>query len=176
MTKEQKYEVVQELVAKLKTHPNFYVLNAGGMTVEQINAFRRKCFESNMELRSVKNTLIIKALGQVDGDFQELTGALAQSSSILFAPPDAPKEGAKMLKAYRKGSDKPLMKAAYVQESTFVGDDQLDALLRLKSKQELIGEVIGLLQSPARNVVSALQSGGQKIAGILKTLSEKDSE
>ncbi len=174
MTKEQKLELVAELVESFKENPNFYVADAGGMTVEQVSALRRKCFESNVKMQVIKNTLIEKALEQVEGDFTEIYPALKQQSSVLFAPVDNASLPAKILLNFRKTSDKPLLKAAYIEASVFTGDSQLKALTELKSKDQLIGEIIGLLQSPIRNVLSGLQSGGQTLAGLLKTLEERE--
>lgn len=174
MTKQEKQQLVNELVERLKATPNFYVLNAGGMTVAEVNKFRRKCFESNFQLTTVKNTLIVKALEEIGGDYSELIPALKQPSALVFAEVDRPSDPAKMLKAFRKTTEKPVLKAAYIDQSVFVGDNQIDVLSTLKTKADLIGEVVGLLQSPAKNVVSALQSGGAKLAGIVKTLSEKE--
>lgn len=174
MTKEQKVELVAELVESFKEYPNFYVADAAGMTVEQVNNLRRKCFESNVKMRVVKNTLIQKALEQLDGDFNELYPMLKQQSSVLFAPVDNPSLPARILLDFRRTSEKPLLKAACIESSVYTGDSQLKPLTELKSKDQLIGEIIGLLQSPIRNVLAGLQSGGQTLAGLLKTLEERE--
>jgi len=173
MTKEEKIIYVQELAEKFKNFPNFYIADTGGLSVAQVNELRGKCYEAEIELRVIKNTLIRKALEQTGVDYTEIYPALKQTSAVFFVK-ENPNKPAKLIKDYRKVvKDKPVLKAAYVESSLFMGDASLDALVALKSKDELIGEIIGLLQSPAKNVISALQSGGGKLAGILKTLSEK---
>ena len=133
---------------------------------------RRACFKANVNLAVVKNTLLSKAMEKSDKDFGELQDILKGNTSIMTA--SASNAPAKVIKDFRKKSDRPILKGAYVEESVYVGDDQLDALVSIKSKEQLIGEIIGLLQSPAKNVISALQSGGQKLSGILTTLSERE--
>ena len=174
MTKEQKIQLVQELTEQFKEYPNFYITDAGGMTVEQVNQLRGLCFKSDVKLRMVKNTLIRKALENLEGDFDEVYDILKQPSSIFFATAENPSVPAKVLREFRKKNEKPVLKAAVIETSVFKGDDQIKALAELKSKDELVGEVIGLLQSPAKNVISALKSGGSTIAGLLKTLSERE--
>ncbi len=172
MNREQKNEVVLELQGKMKEYGNFYIADTSGLSVEKINNIRRKCFESGIEMKVAKNTLIKIAIEGLEGDSSDIFPALKGQSALLFSTVgNAP---AKLIKALRKGKeDKPLLKGAYVDTAIFVGDNQLDALVSLKSREELIGEIIGLLQSPAKNVVSALQSGGSTIAGIVKTLQER---
>lgn len=174
MTKDEKLQLVQELTEKFKNFPNFYIADAGGMTVAQINNLRRLCFESDITMTTVKNTLIRKALEQLDGDYSEVYDSLKKSSSIFFATQDNPSVPAKVIKDFRKKGEKPALKVAVIDTAVFLGDSQLSVLVDLKSKSELIGEIVGLLQSPAKNVVSALKSGGGKLAGILKTLSERE--
>lgn len=172
MNREEKSEVVLSLQEKMQEYGNFYIADTSGLTVEKINGIRRKCFENGIEMRVAKNTLIRKAVEGLDGDASELFGALKGSSSIMFSKTgNAP---AKLIKALRKGSDKPVLKAAYIDSAIFIGDNQLDSLVSLKSREELIGEIVGLLQSPAKNVISALKSGGSTIAGLVKTLQEKE--
>lgn len=179
MTKEQKFAVVEELAARFKDYPNFYIADTTGMTVAQVNNLRRECFKEGIPVQVVKNTLIIKAIekaGMVE--YAEAYPALKQTSALFFTNVENASAPAKVLKAFRdkqnaKETPKPALKAACIDASVFIGDDQLEALTKLKTKQELIGEIIGLLQSPAKNVVSALQSGGNKLAGIVKTLSER---
>ncbi|WP_419801235.1 50S ribosomal protein L10 [Mucilaginibacter sp.] len=171
MKKEEKYEVVNALTEQIKEYGNFYITDTSNLTVAKINAIRRKCFESDIKIQVAKNSLIKKAVETIGGDFTPMYDALKGSSSIMFSrSTNAP---AKLIKELRKTGEKPLLKAAYIQSSFFVGDNQLDALINLKSKEQLIGDIIGLLQSPAKNVVSALQSSGNKLAGILKTLEER---
>lgn len=174
MTKEQKIKLVQELTETFKTYPNFYITDMGGLTVEKVGKLRRLCFEKDIKVQVVKNTLIRKALENLEGDFSEVYDSLKQQSSIFFTTSEAPSAPAKVIEEFRKSEEKPVLKAAVIETAVFTGDDQLKALTSLKSKAELIGEVVGLLQSPAKNVISALQSGGGKLAGILKTLSERE--
>jgi large subunit ribosomal protein L10 len=142
------------------------------MTVEVINNLRRKCFQSNIKLKVVKNTLLEKAMERVEGiDYGQLKEVLAGPTSILFA--EVGNVPAKIIQEFRKKSDRPVLKGAFIEEAVFIGDNQLEALANLKSKNELIGDIVGLLQSPAKNVVSALKGQGGKIAGILKTLEER---
>ncbi|MEM6348099.1 MAG: 50S ribosomal protein L10 [Bacteroidota bacterium] len=174
MTKEQKIQLVQELIETFKEYPNFYITDSGGMSVAEMNELRGLCFKSDIKLQMIKNTLIRKALENLDGDYSEVYDALKETSSVFFATAENPSVPAKVLKEFRKKQERPVLKAAVIETSVFKGDDQIKALAELKSKDELIGEIVGLLQSPAKNVVSALKSSGGKIAGILKTLSEKE--
>ncbi|MEO5911466.1 MAG: 50S ribosomal protein L10 [Pelobium sp.] len=173
MRKEEKHEVVSALVDRMKESGNFYITDTSSLSVAKINNIRRKCFENEIGMQVVKNTLIKKALEQLDGDVSPLFEVLKGSSSLMFSTnANAP---AKLIKELRKNkAEKPVLKAAYVDSAVFIGDNQLDALVNLKSREELIGEIIGLLQSPAKNVISALQSGGNKLAGIVKTLQERE--
>lgn len=171
MRKEEKHEVVSALAERMKEYGNFYITDTSDLTVEKINNIRRKCFENNIGIQVVKNTLIKKALEQIDGDVEPLFDVLKGSSSVLFSTTgNAP---AKLIKALRKEGDKPVLKAAYIDSTAFIGDNQLEALVNLKSREELIGDIVALLQSPAKNVISGLQSGGNKLAGIVKTLQER---
>ncbi len=171
MKKEEKHDLVLALTEQIKEYGNFYITDTSNLTVEKINTIRRKCFESDITMKVAKNSLIRKAMEATDGDFTTMYDVLKGSSSILFSKSaTAP---AKLIKQLRKRSDKPLLKAAYIDSSVFVGDDQLETLINLKSKEQLIGEIIGLLQSPAKNIISALQSGGNILAGVVKTLQER---
>lgn len=171
MKKEQKYEVVDALTEQIKEYGNFYVTDTSNLTVAKINAIRRKCFESDIKIQVAKNSLIKKAVEAIGGDFTPMYDSLKGSSSIMFSKSTtAP---AKLIKELRRTGDKPLLKVAYIESSFFIGDSQLDALVDLKSKEQLVGEIIGLLQSPAKNVISALQSGGNILAGVVKTLQER---
>jgi large subunit ribosomal protein L10 len=172
MTKAEKNQVLVDLTAKFAESPIFYLTDASSLTVETINKFRRKCFEKGIEFRVAKNTLIRKALeANTTSDYAGIYDALHGPTAVMFS--DVPNLPAKVLKEFREDKDKPVLKAAYIEAAVFVGDNQIEVLAKLKSKDELIGEIIGLLQSPARNVISALQSSGGKLAGIVKTLSEK---
>ena len=175
MTREEKIAIVEELSAKLASTPFFYIVSANGLSVAETNQLRRLCFDNGVEYRVVKNTLIKKALDNQEADYSAFEGAVLKGFSGIMFHPESGKVPAKLIKEFRSkaSAEKFNLKGASIDSSVFVGADQLDALIALKSKQELVGEVIGLLQSPARNVVSALQSGGGKLAGILKTLSEK---
>jgi len=172
MNKEEKHELVLALTEKMKEYGNFYITDTSNLTVAKVNEIRRKCFESDITMQVAKNSLIKKAMDAVGGgDFSSVYDVLKGQSSILFSKSStAP---AKLIKQLRKKGEKPILKAAYIDASIFIGDKQLDTLINLKSKEQLIGEVIGLLQSPAKNVLSALQSGGTTIAGLVKTLQER---
>ncbi|NDF59549.1 MAG: 50S ribosomal protein L10 [Crocinitomicaceae bacterium] len=172
MTKEEKAKYIEDLTAELREAGIFYLADTSTMTVEVINNLRRKCFQSNIKLKVVKNTLLEKAMERVEGiDYGQLKEVLAGPTSILFA--EVGNVPAKIIQEFRKKSDKPVLKGAFIEEAIFIGDNQLEALANIKSKNELIGDIVGLLQSPAKNVVSALKGQGGKIAGILKTLEER---
>lgn len=174
MTKEQKIQLVKELADKFRETPNFYLTDTGGLTVSETYELRKLCFDAGLEMTMVKNTLIKKALESLDGDYSEVYDILKQPTSIFFTTAEKPSEPAKVIDEFRKTNEKPILKAAVIETSVYLGDDQIKTLKDLKSKDELIGEIVGLLQSPAKNVVSALQSGGKTIAGLIKTLSERE--
>lgn len=173
MKKEDKAIVKTRIVDILKEYPHFYLVETAGLNAEKTSQLRRECFKKDIKLFVVKNTLLHKALEQLDGDYSELYGALAGPTSLMCtATANAP---AKLLKDFVKKDDKlPVLKAAYAESTVYLGSDQLDALTKIKSKNELIADVVALLQSPAKNVVSALTSGGTKLHGILETLSKKE--
>eukprot|EP00389_Voromonas_pontica_P004496 GDKH01006685.1.p2 GENE.GDKH01006685.1~~GDKH01006685.1.p2 ORF type:complete len:174 (-),score=28.07 GDKH01006685.1:35-556(-) len=172
MTREEKSQVIETLTAQLSDNANIYLADISGLNAGTTSNLRRACFKAGIQLAVVKNTLLKKAMESSDKDFGELTEILKGNTSLMFSETgNAP---AKVIKEFRKKSDKPLLKGAYIQESIYIGDNQLDSLVELKSKDELVGEIIGLLQSPAKNVISALKSSGGKIAGIVKTLSERE--
>jgi len=176
MTREEKVQVLAELSEKLSNKPNFYVADASGLTVAEINRFRRLCFDKGVEYKVYKNTLIKKALEKLDVDYTEFNSALKGYSGIMFSTEDAANVPAKVLNDFRKGKAvKPFLKAASIESEFYFGDENLKMLSELKSKNELIGDIIGLLQSPAKNVVSALQSGKNTLAGLVKTLSEREN-
>jgi len=171
MTREEKSQVIEALTTKLADENVIYLADISGLNALDTSNLRRACFKANVKLAVVKNTLLAKAMEKSDKDFGELPTTLKGNTSLMVAETgNAP---AKLIKEFRKKSNKPVLKGAYIEEAVFVGDDQLDTLVSIKSKEELIGDIIGLLQSPAKNVVSALQSGGNKLSGILKTLSER---
>ena len=171
MTREEKSKVIDDLTAQLTEGGIIYLADISGLDAGQTSNLRRACFKADVKLEVVKNTLLAKAMEKSDKEFGELPEVLKGNTSIMISEiGNAP---AKVIKEFRKNSDRPILKGAYVAEAIYVGDDQLDALVSIKSKEEMIGEVIGLLQSPAKNVISALQSGGQTLTGILKTLSDK---
>tara|TARA_R110002050_G_scaffold220221_1_gene356084 strand:+ start:621 stop:1142 length:522 start_codon:yes stop_codon:yes gene_type:complete len=172
MTREEKSQVIETLTAQLSDNANIYLADISGLNAGTTTNLRRACYKAGIQLAVVKNTLLKKAMESSDKDFGELTEVLKGNTSLMFSETgNAP---AKVIKEFRKKSDKPLLKGAYIQESIYVGDNQLDNLVDLKSKDELVGEIIGLLQSPAKNVISALKSGGNTIAGLVKTLSERE--
>lgn len=171
MTREEKSQVIQDLTAQLADTNTIYLADISGLDAQTTSNLRRACFKANVKLAVVKNTLLEKAMEASDKDFGDLPSVLKGNTSMLIS--EAANAPAKVIKEFRKKSDKPLLKGAFAEESVYIGDDQLDALVNIKSREELIGEIITLLQSPAKNVVSALQSGGGKLSGILKTLSEK---
>ncbi|WP_421796051.1 50S ribosomal protein L10 [Haliscomenobacter sp.] len=180
MNKAEKTATIEELKEQFGENNYFYLADASTMSVGDVNKFRRLCFEKGVSMQVIKNTLVKKALEDTPAEknYAGIFEALHGPTAILFSKdPDAPANSvAKMLKDYRRsGSDRPLLKAAYVDSAVFIGDDQLDALTKLKSKQDLLGELIGLLQSPAKNLVSALQSGGSTIAGLVKALEERQA-
>lgn len=172
MTREEKKQAVVALTEQIAGAPNFYIADASTLNVSAVNKFRGLCFEKGITFQVVKNTLLKKALEASEGNYEDLYGALAGPTSLLFA--EAANAPAKAIKEFREDSEKPVLKAAYIDTDVYLGDDKLDELASLKSREELIGEVIGLLQSPATNVVSALQSGGSNLAAILQTLAEKE--
>ncbi|WP_457618848.1 50S ribosomal protein L10 [Lutibacter sp.] len=171
MTREEKSQVIEALTTQLTEGNIIYLADISGLNALDTSNLRRACFKANIKLAVVKNTLLEKAMEKSDKDFGDLPEILKGNTSLMFSETgNAP---AKVIKEFRKKSNKPVLKGAYVEEAIYVGDDQLDTLVSIKSKEELIGDIISLLQSPAKNVISALQSGGNKLSGILKTLSDK---
>ncbi len=172
MKKEDKALIIDNIAETLKSYNSFYLVETAGLDAEKTSQLRRACFKADIKLMVVKNTLLHKALESLDGDYSELYPTLAGSTSLMCT--NVGNAPAKLLKDFvKKGDTLPALKAAYVEESVYVGANQLDALSAIKSKNELIADVIALLQSPAKNVVSALQSGSTKLHGILETLSNK---
>jgi large subunit ribosomal protein L10 len=171
MRKEEKNAVIEQITTTVKEYGNFYLTDIATLNAAKTGELRRECFKQNVKLVVVKNTLLKLALESLEGNFSELYGSLKGNTALMLCL--SANTPAKLIKEFSKGIDFPKLKAAYVQESVYVGAENLDALISVKSKNELIGEVIGLLQSPVKNVVSALQSGGQTLSGVLKTLSER---
>lgn len=172
MTREEKAKYIDNLAAELQASSIVYLTDTADLTVESVNTLRRRCFQANIKMRVVKNALLQKAMDKVEGrDYSGLSGVLKGSTSIMFS--EVANAPAKLIQDFRKKSEKPLLKGAYIDEAIFVGDNQLVVLEALKSKEELVGEIIGLLQSPAKNVLSGLTGAGSKIAGILKTLENR---
>ncbi len=171
MTREEKSRVIEDLTAQLADSNVVYLADLSNLNAEATTNLRRACFKAGIQLNVVKNTLLEKAMEASVNDYGDLPSVLKGNTSIMIAENgNAP---AKIIKEFRKKSSKPVLKGAYIYQAVFIGDNQLDALVSLKSKEEVIGEIIGLLQSPAKNVISALKSSGGKIAGIVKTLSER---
>tara|TARA_Y100000991_G_scaffold157013_1_gene119672 strand:- start:97 stop:618 length:522 start_codon:yes stop_codon:yes gene_type:complete len=173
MTREEKSKVIEAITAELAESSNFYLTDLSGLDAVMTSQLRRACFKANVKLSVVKNTLLEKAMEASEKDFGELPLTLKGNTSLMYS--EAGNAPAKVIKAFRKKSEKPFLKGAYIQEVVYIGDDHLEMLVDIKSKEELIGEIIGLLQSPAKNVVSALQSSGGKLSGIIKTLSQKEA-
>jgi len=164
--------IIDSLTQKIKEYDHFYLTDIAQLNAADTSDLRRKCFEHNIKLVVVKNTLLKRALEQCEGNFEELYPVLKGTTSIMFT--HSGNVPAKLIKEFRRAHDKPVLKGAYVQESIYVGDNMLDALVSVKTKNELIGDIIMLLQSPAKNVISALQSGGNKLSGVLETLSKRE--
>jgi large subunit ribosomal protein L10 len=172
MRREEKSAIIDSLAERLKEYSNFYLTDTAQLNAADTSELRRKCFDNDIKLVVVKNTLLKRALEQSAGNFEELYPVLKGTTSIMFA--QTGNVPAKLIKEFRKKHDKPVLKGAYVQESVYLGDNMLDALVSVKTRNELIGDVILLLQSPAKNVISALTSGGNKIHGVLETLSKRE--
>ena len=171
MNKEEKIKVVEDLKNDLVECKTLYLTDIAGLDSIQTSKLRRECFNSNVKLSVVKNTFLHRAMEESGVDFGELKEHLKGNTSIMFS--DYGNAPAKVIKKFRKDGDKPILKGAFIDEAIYIGDEQIDFLSTLKSKAEIIGEIISLLQSPAKNVISALKSGGGKIAGLVKTLKEK---
>lgn len=171
MRKEDKQLLIESLAKLLTDNNNFYLTDISSLNAEDTSNLRRLCYKNGIKMRVVKNTLLRKAMEKVDRGYDELYVALKGNTSIMFA--EAGNAPAKAIKDFRKKSERPILKGAFIEETVYLGDENLEFLTSIKSKDELIADIIALLQSPAKNVVSALQSGGQTLTGILKTLSEK---
>ena len=176
MRKELKAQIIESISAQIKETPNFYITDISGLNAEQTTKLRRACFEAGIKLVVVKNTLFHHVIkGMENSELEALVPTLVGNTAIMFT--EVANAPGKLIKKFQKdGFEKPALKGAYVQECAFVGADKLEELASIKSKEELLGDIIGLLQSPAKNVIYALQSAGDKLAGIVKTLSEKEEK
>ena len=171
MTREEKNKAIDELSTQLEENKNFYLTDIAGLNAASNSDLRRLCFKSNVQIQVIKNTLLRKAMEKNNVDFAQMYDSLKGNTAIMFA--ESTNAPAKIIKEFRKKEDKPLLKSAFIEESFYFGDDQVEVLSSLKSKDELIGEIITLLQSPPKSVISSLQSAGVQLSGILKTLSER---
>ena len=171
MRKEDKQVLIDSILSELKACPNFYLTDVSDLNAEKTSQLRRQCFNSGVKMIVVKNALLHKAMQQMDKDYEGLYDVLKGSTALMLCETgNAP---AKLIKNFRKTSDRPILKGAFIEECCYIGDDMIDALCNVKSKNDLIADVIALLQSPMKNVISGLQSGGHKLSGILETLSER---
>ena len=174
MTKEEKVLEIESLTTRLKDVRNLYITDIAGLNALETSNLRRMCFKAGIKLSVVKNTLLERAMTSSGKDFGELKDLLKGNTSLMFS--ESGNGPAKIIKDFRKKSDKPILKGAFIEETVYIGDDQINQLVALKSKEEVIGDIISLLQSPAKNLISALKSGGGKVSGILKSLSERNPE
>ena len=172
MRREEKNAIIDGLTVQINNASHFYLTDIAELNAADTSALRRKCFEKDIELVVVKNTLLKRALEKSEGNFEELYDTLKNSTSVMFC--ETGNIPAKLIKEFRKAHERPVLKAAFVEESIYLGDEQLDALSSLKSKNELIGDVLLLLQSPMKNLLSAMQSGGNNLAGVVQTLAERE--
>jgi len=174
MNKEEKTIVIEDLITTLKDTKNVYLTDIAGLNSFETSSLRRACFKAGIKLSVVKNTLLERAMKESGKNFGELTDLLKGNTSLMFS--ESGNSPAKVIKDFRKKSDKPILKGAFIEESIYIGDDQIENLVLIKSREELIGDIVYLLQSPVKNLISALKSGGGKVSGILKSLSERNSE
>jgi len=172
MTREEKTQQIEALKQRLNENDYLYLTDVSELNADATSKLRRACFKKNVQLTVVKNKLLKIAMEHSDKELEELSEALAGPTAVMFA--DTGNLPARVIKEFRKDYAKPLLKGAYIEEMTYLGDEQLEMLTNIKSREELIADVIALLQAPATNVISALQSGGHKLSGIVKTLSEKE--
>ena len=172
MTREEKSNMIESIKSNLDSNSTVYLADCSGLDADSTSKLRRACFKSNIKLSVVKNTLLFRAMEEVDKDFGELKSLLKGNTTLMLS--DIGNAPAKVIKNFRKKSEKPILKGAFVEDSIYLGDDLLETLVNIKSKEELLGEIISLLQSPTKNLISALKSSGSKISGVLKTLSEKN--
>ena len=178
MTRAEKENIVEELLQKFSDHNYFYITDPQGLNVERVNNFRRLCFKKGVEYKVYKNTLIKKALEKLDADYSSFDDTVLKGFSGILFSSESSNAPAKIIKEFRKSEKSedllPLLKGASIESDLFIGEENLDTLSKLKSKAELIGEVISILQSPAKNLVSALQGSFNTLAGLVKTLSERE--
>jgi len=172
MTREEKSKVIERLTTELAENTNIYMTDVSGLDASETSKLRRACFKANIKLSVVKNTLLSKAMETSEKDFGNLDEVLVGNTALMYS--EVGNSPAKLIKQFRKKSERPLLKGASIEDAIYVGDDQVEFLANIKSREELIGEVMTLLQSPAKNVISALQSSGSTISGVLKTLSENN--
>lgn len=173
MKKEDKAVIIEQIKETIQQYPHFYLTETQGMDATQVSELRRACFKEGIKMLVVKNKLMIKALDELDTDYSQIYGSLKENTAVLLT--NVGNAPARLIKTFNDKKMKPVLKAAYVEESFYIGENQLEALSTIKSKNELIADVVALLQSPAKNVISALQSGGNTIHGVLKTLSEREN-
>ena len=171
MNKAEKIKVIDDLSSSLSESKNLYLTDISGLNASQTSDLRRACYKADIKLSVVKNTMLHRAIEASSKDFGDITSVLKGNTSIMFS--ESGNEPAKIIKQFRKKNDKPILKAAFIEEAIYIGDNQLDILVAIKSREELIGEVVGLLKSPIQNLVSALNAGGKNLSGVLKTLSER---
>ena len=171
MTREEKNKAIDALGVQLVENKNFYLTDISGLNAESSSNLRRLCYKSDVQIQIIKNTLLKKAMEKNEIDFEQMYDSLKGNTAVMFA--ESSNAPAKIIKEFRKKQEKPILKSAYIEESFYCGDDQVEVLCSLKSKDELIGEIITLLQSPPKTVISSLQSAGGTLSGIIKTLSER---
>jgi len=172
MTREEKSKAITEITDVLSQNQIIYLTDISGLNSIETSNLRRLCYKSGVKLEVMKNTLLEKAMTSSEKDFGELLETLKGNTSVMVS--DIGNAPAKVIKDFRKKSDKPILKGAIIESDIYLGDEQLDLLVAIKSKEELIGDIILLLQSPARNVISALKSSGSKLSGIIQTLSNRE--
>ena len=171
MRKEDKQVLIDSILSELKACPNFYLTDVSDLNADKTSQLRRQCFNSGVKMIVVKNALLHTAMQQMEKDYEGLYDVLKGSTALMLCETgNAP---AKLIKNFRKTNDRPILKGAFIEECCYIGDDMIDALCNIKSKNDLIADIIALLQSPIKNVISGLQGGGHKLSGILETLSEK---
>ncbi len=172
MKGEEKNILIEELKEIVESYPNFYLTNMSGLDAQETSELRRKCFENNIKLKLVKNTLFKLALEKAEGNYEELYDVLKENTSIMFC--NIANSPGKIIKNFKSSNDSPSLKAAFIDGSVFVGKDHLETLASLKSKEELLGDVILLLQSPIKTILGQLESSKNTVAGLVKTLSERE--